>query len=189
MDKTPKIRNAKTTDEKVRNVLVFFRRSAALISVKEVIPPPGRFVDGHHDRPVVSAVGQPAVLEMEHPGGTLRSDRVVRHHQDGLPLVAVESHQQFENLVARPPVEIPGRLVAHQERRIVHQGAGNADPVLLTAREFPGTVFGPIGKADDFEGDGKTRRRRSRAENEVSSSGTATFRSAFSAPRRSRTGR
>ena len=43
---------------------------------------------------------QLALLEMQRPLGALRGARIVRDHDDGLAVIAVERLQQIEDLVA-----------------------------------------------------------------------------------------
>src|SRR5262245_26608303 len=68
-------------------------------------------------------------------------------------MLAIEHLEQGQNLVRRRPVEIPGRLIAHQERRVRYDGAGNRHALLLTAGQLPGLVLGPIVKTDQGERD------------------------------------
>ena len=81
--------------------------------------------------------------------------RVVRHHDDRLAVVAVERLQQVENLVARLAIEIARGLVAQQQRRVGDDGAGDADALLLAARELPRIVLRAFGEADDFQRDAR----------------------------------
>ncbi len=66
--------------------------------------------------------------------------RVVRHHDDRLAVVAVERLQQVEDLVAGLAIEIAGRLVAEQQRRVGDDRAGDADALFLAARQLPRIV-------------------------------------------------
>ena len=77
-------------------------------------------------------------------------------------------------------IEVAGRLVAEQQRRIGDDRARDADALLLAARELPRVVLRAIGEADDLERD---RRRACGArafDSLVSSSGSSTLRSAVS---------
>ncbi len=65
--------------------------------------------------------------------GALGGARVVRHHHDGLAVIAIERLQEIENLVAGLAIEIAGRLVGEQQRGVGDNGAGNADALLLAA--------------------------------------------------------
>ena len=92
---------------------------------------------------------------MERAPGALGRVRVVRHHDDRLAVVAVERLQQVENLVAGLAIEIARRLVAQQQRRVGHDGARDADALLLAAGQLPRIVLGALGEADDFQRDAR----------------------------------
>ena len=83
--------------------------------------------------------------------------RIVRHHDDRLAVLAVERLQQVEDLVAGLAVEVAGRLVAEQQRRVGDDGAGDADALLLAARELARVVVGAVGQADDRRAPSATR--------------------------------
>ena len=70
-----------------------------------------------------------------------RGVRVVRDHDDRLAVLAVERLQQVEDLVARLAVEVAGRLVAEQQRRVGDDGARDADALLLAAGELARVVL------------------------------------------------
>ena len=63
--------------------------------------------------------------------------RVVRDHDDRLAVLAVERLQQVEDLVAGLAIEVAGRLVAEQQRRVGDDRARDADALLLAAGELP----------------------------------------------------
>ena len=97
-------------------------------------------------------------LHGEHPLGEVQrapgprfGARVVRDHDDRLAVLGVEGLQQVEDLVARLPIEVAGRLVAQQQRRVRHDGAGDADPWFLPARELPRIVLRAVLEADHRE--------------------------------------
>ena len=71
----------------------------------------------------------------------------VRHHDDGAAL-AVQAVEDLDDLLARLGIQVSGRLVGQDDFRIVDQGAGNGDPLLLTAGELKGPVVEAIGQAD-----------------------------------------
>ena len=48
-------------------------------------------------------------------------------------------------------VEVPGRLVGEDQRRLGDERAGDRDPLLLAAGELAGPVLGAIGEADAVE--------------------------------------
>ena len=103
--------------------------------------------------------------------------RVVRDHDDRLAVLAVERLQQVEDLVAGLAIEVAGRLVAEQQRRVGDDRAGDADALLLAAGELARVVLRAVGEADDLQRDRRTRLRRSAFDSLVSSSGSSTLRS------------
>ena len=88
--------------------------------------------------------------------------RVVRDHDDRLAVLAIERLQQLEDLVAGLAIEVAGRLVAEQQRRVGDDRARDADALLLAAGELARVVLRAVGQADDLERDRRARLRRSR---------------------------
>ena len=119
-------------------------------------------------------------LEVQRPLRALGRVRIVRHHDDRLAVLAVERLQQVEDLVAGLAIEIAGRLVAEQQRRVGDDGARDADALFLAAGELPRVVLRAIGQADDLQRDARRASRRSAFDSLVSSSGSSTLRSAVS---------
>ena len=60
---------------------------------------------------------------------------IVRDEDDG-EAGAVELREERHDLGARRAVERAGRLVGEQQHRIVHEGAGDRDALLLPAGEL-----------------------------------------------------
>ena len=89
---------------------------------------------------------------MEHPIGPIRGERIVRDHDDRLPVVFRQGVQDLEHLVAGLAVEVARRLVGQDQARVAGDGPGDPDPLLLAAGELPGIVLEAIGQADDVEG-------------------------------------
>ena len=67
--------------------------------------------------------------------------RVVGDHDDGLAVLAVELLQQAEDLLGGLAVEVAGRLVADQQRRIGDDRAGDGDALLLAAGQLARLVL------------------------------------------------
>ena len=59
--------------------------------------------------------------------------RVVRHQDDGEPVLAVELAEEVENLLSRLRVEVAGRLIGDQEGAAVDERAGDRHALLLAA--------------------------------------------------------
>src|SRR5262245_41969239 len=97
------------------------------------------------------SVGQHALVEVQHPAGALGGVRIVGDHDDGLLELAIEPLEQLEDLFPRLAVEVAGRLVGQQQRRIAHDGARDRHPLLLPAGELAWVVPEPLPEADDAE--------------------------------------
>ena len=85
--------------------------------------------------------------------GALGRVRIVRHHDNRLPVLSIERLKKLEHFIACFPVEIAGRLVAEQQRWVDHDGPRDPDALLLSARELARIVLRAVGKAHDLEGD------------------------------------
>src|SRR3954447_12075774 len=77
-----------------------------------------------------------AVADADGPPGGVRDVRVVRHQDDGDPLLRVELLEHLEDLLARARIEVAGRLIGEQERGVIDQGPGDRDALLLAAGEL-----------------------------------------------------
>ena len=85
---------------------------------------------------------------MERPPRPFGGVRIVRDHDDRLAVVAIERLQEVEDLVPGLAVEVAGRFITEQERRVRHDGTGDPDALLLAAGELPRVVLraiAPIG--------------------------------------------
>ena len=102
-----------------------------------------------------------ALLEVQRPLGARRGVRIVRHHDDGLAVLAVERLQQVEDLVAGLAIEVAGRLVAEQQRRIGDDRARDADALLLAARQLARIVVHRARPSPTTDSATCTRLRRS----------------------------
>src|SRR5688500_7073795 len=126
----PNNRNAVTIESRVRTVRVFFRQRLAMTN-------PVRVTAGSGSGRLLEEL---ALLEVQDAARELRGFRVVRHHHDGLAMLAVEDLQQPQDLVRRPAVEVAGRLVADQDGRVRHQHTPDRDALLLPAGELTAHV-------------------------------------------------
>ena len=79
--------------------------------------------------------------------------RVVRDHDDGLAVVAVQLPEQREDVDRRLAVEVAGRLIANEQGRIGDEGARDRDALLLSAGELARLVLGAVLESDELEGD------------------------------------
>ena len=71
-----------------------------------------------------------------------------------------EAAQQRAQIDARLRVEARRRLVQQQHVRVVHERAGQAEPLLLPAREHPRGRIGEVGQPDLREQSDGARRMR-----------------------------
>ena len=76
--------------------------------------------------------------------------QLVSNHDDGDSLV-VEFLKYAHDLDAGLAVEIAGRFICKEERRLVHQGACDGHTLLLAARELVRMMVGAVGEADKLQ--------------------------------------
>src|SRR6185369_4753102 len=76
---------------------------------------------------------------------------VVRYHDDGLAVLAIERLQKVEDFIAGLAIEIARRFVTEKQSGIGHDGAGDADALLFAARELAREMFHAVRQADDGE--------------------------------------
>ena len=134
----PNSRNATKIDSSVKIVRTFRRQ---------------RFRQSERQELHAAASVEHALVEVQRALRALGRVRIVRDHDDRLAVLAVERLQQVEDLVAGLAIEIAGRLVAEQQRRVGDDRARDADALLLAARELARVVLGAIGEADDLQRD------------------------------------
>src|SRR5580765_1253668 len=75
----------------------------------------------------------------------------MRDHDDGYSAV-VELLENIHDFDTRVSIEIAGRFVREDERRVVAESAGDGDALLLSAGKLVWMVPGAPGEADGFEG-------------------------------------
>nr|BFF16361.1 hypothetical protein GCM10025699_76640 [Microbacterium flavescens] len=75
----------------------------------------------------------------------------MRHEQDRHAVLVVDPPQQVEHLARRLRVEGAGRLVRDEHVGAVRQGPGDADALLLAARELGGVLEGLVRETDEVE--------------------------------------
>ena len=103
---------------------------------------------GHQAR---AAAGEPAVARVRvlHDHAVLEVDgarapggdvALVGDDHDGDAALGAQAREHLHHLVAGRGVEVAGRLVGQQQRRLVDQRAGDGHALLLPARELVGMV-------------------------------------------------
>ena len=76
-----------------------------------------------------------AVAQFDDALRTGRDAQVVRHDHNGVA-PRIEIHQQAHHLNAALLIQCPSGFVSQDDRTAIHQRAGDADPLLLPAREL-----------------------------------------------------
>ena len=64
---------------------------------------------------------------------------------------AAELVEDGEHVRGGVAVQVAGRLVGEQQRRLGDQRPGHRDPLLLAAGELVGLVLGPVGQPDQVQ--------------------------------------
>ena len=82
----------------------------------------------------------------------LAADRdVVGDDQEAEAAPDVELAHERDDLLRVLGVEVAGRLVGPDDRRVVDERAGDRDPLALPARQLVRDVVGPVGQPDELE--------------------------------------
>ena len=92
----------------------------------------------------------PTVAQVDHPvciGGDVR---LVGDQDDRVP-GTVQPLEQRQDLQTGLRIQIPGRFVSQQNRRIVDEGARDRDALTLTAGQLVRLVRDPVGELDPLE--------------------------------------
>ena len=108
-------------------------------------------IDGQARRPVLPSVGDAAVAHVDGGIAVGRGFRIVGDHQDGLAQPAVQIAQNVENRFGVLGVQIAGGLVGQENGRVVHDGAGDGDALLLAAGKLVGFVIQAVADAEQAQ--------------------------------------
>src|SRR5262245_60130717 len=73
----------------------------------------------------------PPIFDHQDAVRFLRQVIVVRHHDEGDPVLTVHLAHHVEDLIARTAIEIPRRLVGKDDLRLVRQRANDRAPLVL----------------------------------------------------------
>src|SRR5262245_55483140 len=94
------------------------------------------------------------VLEPDHAVGVLaREFEGMQAHQGGDTVFATDPLQNIEHHTRQFGIQARDRLVGENERRPLHQGARDGNPLLFAAGQLIGALVGMIEKADPLEVD------------------------------------
>src|SRR5581483_6898385 len=75
----------------------------------------------------------------------------VRHHHDRLVKALVQPLEDLQDFRRRMAVQVSGRLVRQQYRRITHDGSGNRDALFLSTRELLRKMIDPLLESDQLQ--------------------------------------
>src|SRR5690606_26675011 len=112
-------------------------RRAGCASTRAATTPTARQVTSS-GMPVMAALYQSSVDDLELPVGAGREVIVVRDGDDGAIVGAHQILQDFLHVDARLRIERAGRLVGEDDRRVIRQRASNRDALALSAGELRG---------------------------------------------------
>ncbi len=87
---------------------------------------------------------------MNAPVEQVREPHAVRDHQEAAAGACHEAGHQLHHLVRGRLVQIAGRFVGQQQRRLVRERAADGDALLLPAGQLLGIAIEQIGEAEPF---------------------------------------
>ena len=93
----------------------------------------------------------PAVTEADQPRAVFRDVHLVRDEEHGDAALVVQPLEDAHDLDAGARVEVAGRLVGEDDRRLVDQRARDRDALLLAARQLVRDVVIALAEADGVE--------------------------------------
>ena len=76
---------------------------------------------------------------------------IMGRHNEGLPGVAAQLQQQFQNYFAGTFIQVARRLVRQEQDRVMDEGAGDSDALLLAPTEPVGERVEAISQADPIQ--------------------------------------
>ena len=95
--------------------------------------------------------GEKAVADLQDAVGDRADLRVVRDDEERAVLLLGQRAEHLEDLAADLRVEVRGRLVGEQDRRLARQGPGDRDALLLAAGEIARQEALAVGQAHGVE--------------------------------------
>ena len=78
-----------------------------------------------------------SLLQVDDALTALGGAGIVRHQQDRLVQPPAQLPHQIEDFFGRTRIQVARRFVGDDERGVRHDGAGDADTLLLTAGKLP----------------------------------------------------
>src|SRR5262249_45873227 len=98
------------------------------------------------------ADGQAAAGHHADPLGAAGDGAVVGDQDERQVLLPPQRLEQGDDLVPGVLVQVAGRLVGQQHVRVLDQGTGDGDALLLAAGQLAGQVLGTVAEADAVQG-------------------------------------
>ena len=95
-------------------------------------------------------VDQLAIRDQHPARRTARQGGVVGDDEDGLALVG-QLAEDGQHMLGSARIQVAGRLIGHDDGRVIGQGAGNGGDLLLPARERQGQLIGLPFQAHQLE--------------------------------------
>ena len=92
-----------------------------------------------------------AIDQRQHPVGVLRQLLVVGDDHDGRAFALANCFERLQHNRARLGIEVAGRLVGEQQRRIVGERPRNGDALLLSAGKLGRAVLHAVAQAEQVE--------------------------------------
>ena len=114
------------------------------------------FASGEPASPMTSRIGpvrstRPSERRVTESQTSRTTGHLVGDDEDGDAELVADAADELEDLARGGRVERGGRLVAQQNRGVRGERAGDADALLLPARELRGVIFAALGEADELE--------------------------------------
>jgi hypothetical protein len=96
----------------------------------------------------VNVADDPSIDQDDQPVGVGGRVGVVRDHDDGLAELVGRPAQELEQIGGGLGIQVAGRLVGEDDRRLVDEGPGDRNALLLAAGELGGPMRETVGDAD-----------------------------------------
>src|SRR5450756_1811254 len=146
----------------VSAVRILFRLSAfrAIRNVMNIVM--ALLVHRHRRQSGKLYAGDPAIrdllVRLDHPvaerddaGAVFGDVALVCDEEHGNPAFLVQRLEHVHDLDGGPGVEVAGRLIGEEDRRVVDQGARDSDALLLAARQLVGEVVSALLESHQLE--------------------------------------
>jgi hypothetical protein len=89
-----------------------------------------------------------SVLEVDDTLAVMGDIGVMGDHEQGDILLLMQVGEYGHNILTGMGIEVTGRLIGQDNRRVFGQSAGDGDPLLFTAGEFGRSMIHTVGEAD-----------------------------------------